>query len=211
MSWFVAIKNRLSGIPRLPVPGPSPAGRIQGVRDDWADLVRWNGKEREFAEFLETRRQARFGPAGISPRARNGGGPSYDPEEGLDRLRADYLRFLVRKRVLSADVRAFAKATMDWVNRRCDGVGPRFYRAAGIDKTTYSKIVSHPESYRPSKDTVLRMALAFQLSLEDATSYLGLAGFALSSSIPADRVWAACFERGVYRREEVESLLAELG
>lgn len=124
---------------------------------------------------------------------------------------ADYLRFLLKKRAFSADVRAFAKATMDWVNRRCDGVGPRFYRAAGIDKTTYSKIVSHPESYRPSKETVLRMALAFQLSLADATSYLGLAGFALSPSIPADRVWAACFERGVYRREEVESLLAELG
>jgi len=93
---------------------------------------------------------------------------------------------------------AFAQRIRNEVNRKFDGDAPAFYRAAGISRFQYSKLLSHPESSRPSKDTALRMALALQCSLDEASDLLALAGHALSPAIPEDRVWAACFAHGLY-------------
>ena len=104
---------------------------------------------------------------------------------------------------------AFSRAVREGVARVFGGDAPAFYRAAGITRFQYSKIVSHPERCHPSKDTVLRMALALRLSPDEAAAFLVLAGYALSPCLPADRVWAACFAHGLYHLPSVRRLLAK--
>ncbi len=111
-------------------------------------------------------------------------------------------------RPLTRDERgALARAVREGVARVFGGDAPVFYRAAGITRFQYSKIVSHPERYHPSKDTVLRMALAFRFPPDEAAAFLALAGFALSPSLPADRVWSLCLERGLWHLSSVLRLL----
>lgn len=111
-------------------------------------------------------------------------------------------------RPLTRDERgAFARAVREGVTRVFGGDAPAFYRAAGITRFQYSKIVSHPERCHPSKDTALRMALALLFPPDEAAAFLALAGFALSPALPADRVWALCFERGLWHLPSVLRLL----
>lgn len=106
-------------------------------------------------------------------------------------------------------IRSFARSVRDGVSRVYGGDAPAFYRAAGITRFQYSKLLSHPESRHPSKDTVLRMALALRFPPDEAAAFLALAGYALSPCLPADRVWAACFEFGLYHLPSVRRLLAK--
>lgn len=106
-------------------------------------------------------------------------------------------------------IRSFARSVRDGVSRVYGGDAPAFYRAAGITRFQYSKLLSHPESRHPSKDTVLRMALALRLSSAEAASFLALAGYALSPCLPADRVWAACFAHGLYHLPSVRRILVK--
>ena len=94
------------------------------------------------------------------------------------------------------------------VNEVYDGNPVPFYTAAGLDKSTYSKIMSHPER-KPAKDTVLAMAVALRMTLSEAESLLRLAGYALSPSMETDIVWRNCFVHGVHSLPEVHSLLAQ--
>lgn len=111
-------------------------------------------------------------------------------------------------RPLSRDERgAFSRAVREGVARVFGGDAPAFYRAAGITRFQYSKILSHPDRCHPSKDTVLRMALAFRFPPDEAAAFLALAGFALSPSLPADRVWSLSFERGLWHLPSVLRLL----
>ena len=71
---------------------------------------------------------------------------------------------------------AFAERMRTEVARRFDGDAPAFYRAAGVSRFQYSRLLSHPESFHPSKDTVLRMALAFRFSLSEAAEFLRVVG-----------------------------------
>ena len=105
--------------------------------------------------------------------------------------------------------RALASAIRRGVNRLFGGDAPAFYRAAGISRFRYSKMLSHPEKFPPSKETTLQMALAFRFPPDEAASFLALAGYALSPALPADRVWATCFEHGLYHLPSVRRLLAK--
>ena len=105
--------------------------------------------------------------------------------------------------------RALASAIRMGVNRLFGGDAPAFYRAAGISRFRYSKMLSHPERFRPSKEAALQMALAFRFPPDEAAAFLALAGYALSPALPADRVWSACFEHGLYHLPSVRRLLAK--
>ncbi len=65
------------------------------------------------------------------------------------------------------------------------------------------------EGYAPSKETAIAVALAARLTLDEARDLLHVAGYALSDSIPADIVYAACFRHQVYERAHVRALLGE--
>jgi hypothetical protein len=61
------------------------------------------------------------------------------------------------------------------------------YKDANIDRRLFSKIVSN-EGYTPTKGTVLALAIALKLNLDETTSFLKSAGYALSHSSKADLV-----------------------
>lgn len=61
------------------------------------------------------------------------------------------------------------------------------YKNANIDRRLFSKIISN-EGYSPTKGTVLALAIALKLNLDETTSFLKSAGYALSHSSKADLV-----------------------
>ena len=82
------------------------------------------------------------------------------------------------------------------------------FQTAGLDRRLFSKMVSY-EGYAPSKETAIAVALAARLTIDEARDLLHVAGYALSDSIPADIVYAACFRHRVYERAHVRALLGE--
>lgn len=97
----------------------------------------------------------------------------------------------------TCDPRAFSKRLQQGVREVHDGNPVAFYTAAGISRSAYSRLISHPDRH-PSKDTVLAMAAALRMTLPDAENFLRLAGYALSPHIPADLVWRRCFQTGIH-------------
>ena len=71
------------------------------------------------------------------------------------------------------------------------------YKRANMSRQLFSKIRSDP-NYRPTKKTVLALALSMQLSLDETSDLLRRAGFALSSSNKADVIVQYFIGRGIY-------------
>lgn len=83
---------------------------------------------------------------------------------------------------------------------------PQIYKRANIDRKLFAKI-RKDENYRPSRKTVIALALALQLSMDDAVDLLSRAGFALSPASTFDLIIRYCFENRVYNIIEVNSIL----
>lgn len=105
--------------------------------------------------------------------------------------------------------RAFTDRIRQGVRDVYGGNAVPFYRAAGITRSAYSRLVSHPERH-PSKDTALSMAAALKLDEKGVEEFLGLAGYALSPSYPEDAVWRICFRRGIHDLATIRSLLRQI-
>ena len=87
---------------------------------------------------------------------------------------------------------------------------PEIYRAAQIDRKLFSAICTKPH-YQPSRGTVIRLALALQLTLPEAMEFMERAGYALSSARPSDLVVTYYISRGVYDLMTIEAALYEIG
>ena len=83
------------------------------------------------------------------------------------------------------------------------------YKAAQVDKRLFSKIVSNHE-YKPSKDTVIALALALELSLEEANDMLSRAGYTFSHSNKRDIIIEFFFREKVYNLIDVNDVLHSL-
>ncbi len=94
--------------------------------------------------------------------------------------------------------------------RERGGDAPAIYKAARIDRRTYSSIISHP--FRPvAKRTAVQFAIALQLDRDGADELLRSAGFALSPSIPEDIVFAEAIAAGGGDLRSVSEKLYEYG
>lgn len=70
------------------------------------------------------------------------------------------------------------------------------YKRANISRKLFSKIRSHPD-YKPSKKTVIALAIALEFSLDDTLDFLKSAGFTLSDSLMFDRIIASFIADGI--------------
>lgn len=83
------------------------------------------------------------------------------------------------------------------------------YKAANIDRRLFSKIRSDSE-YHPQKQTILPLAVALRLNLQEAEDLLSRAGFAFSPVDTTDIIFKYCIEHSVYDLSKVEELIYEI-
>lgn len=85
---------------------------------------------------------------------------------------------------------------------------PQCYKRACLDRKLFSKICSNKD-YRPKKNTVLSLAIALQLNLDETRGFLESAGYALSHSILSDVIVEFYISKGFYDIYEINEVLFE--
>ena len=104
--------------------------------------------------------------------------------------------------------RSFAERMMYYIGKsgKRDSV---IYKKAQVDKRLYSKLMTS-NGYKPSLDTVIALALALELSLEEAEDLLSRAGYTLSHSRKRDVIIEYFFRERIYNLFDVNEVLTEL-
>ncbi len=87
---------------------------------------------------------------------------------------------------------------------------PEIYTKACMDRKLFSKIQSS-DDYQPRKYTVVRLALALELSLDETNEFMNNAGFALSRGKIKDLVIAYCIRNDMKSVSAVNEILEEWG
>jgi hypothetical protein len=98
------------------------------------------------------------------------------------------------------------KVLFDFIDKRGAASDAEIYKKAGIDRRHFSKIRSNPE-YRPSKNTVIALALALELNKKETDKLLSSTGYSLSDSETSDLVIQFCIERKIYEIDQVNYAL----
>ena len=84
------------------------------------------------------------------------------------------------------------------------------YKKADIDRKLFSKIRSNP-AYHPQKNTVIALALALELPIDEFNDMLARAEYALSPSSKGDLIVKFFVEHGVYDLMTINFTLDEYG
>lgn len=93
---------------------------------------------------------------------------------------------------------------------RSGRTNPEIYRAAGMDRKLFSAICAKPH-YQPSRGTVIRLALALELTLPEAMEFMERAGYAFSAARPGDLVVTYYISRGIHDVMIIEDALYKIG
>lgn len=108
-------------------------------------------------------------------------------------------------RVLDNLGESFQKRLLRMIDER--GMSdPEVYKRANLDRKLFSKIRCH-EDYIPKKKTIIALAIALRLNMDDTKDLLASAGLLLANNNKADVIVAFCIENGIYDIFEVNALL----
>ena len=83
---------------------------------------------------------------------------------------------------------------------------PEVYKRANVDRKLFSKIRCS-EDYIPKKRTIVALAIAMRLNLDDTRDLLAAAGLLLANNNRFDLIITFCIENGIYDVYEVNALL----
>lgn len=83
------------------------------------------------------------------------------------------------------------------------------YKAAQIDRRLFSKIMSDRQ-YKPAKDTAIAIAIALQLTLDEANDLLSRAGYTFSHSNKKDIIIEYFFREQIYKLDDINEVLFNL-
>ena len=82
------------------------------------------------------------------------------------------------------------------------------YNKVNIDRRLFSKIRSNVD-YHPSKETIILLGLALELSEDEIVDLLGLASYSLPMNSTYDLIIRFCFKEHIYNISTVNDLLYE--
>ncbi len=84
------------------------------------------------------------------------------------------------------------------------------YKKANVDRRLFSKLRNNP-AYHPSKQTVLALAIALRLSLDETVDLLSRAEYALSPGSKGDLIVKYFIEHGIFDIMTINFALEEYG
>lgn len=87
---------------------------------------------------------------------------------------------------------------------------PEVYKRANVDRKLFSKIRCS-EDYIPKKKTIVALAIALKLNLDDTRDLLASAGLTLTNNSKSDVIVSFCLENNIYDIFEVNALLFKFG
>jgi len=137
-----------------------------------------------------------------------------------DRYDSSAVASLMQKYNLSTTAPSFLKALDNTTNKsfvdtliiHINKKGMRdseVYKAAQIDRRLFSKIMSDRQ-YKPAKDTAIALAIALQLSLDEANDLLSRAGYTFSHSNKKDIIIEYFFRERIYKLGDINQVLFNL-
>ena len=101
--------------------------------------------------------------------------------------------------------KGFSATLFDYIDEKgADEVA--CYKRANVSRQTWHKIVSD-KHYRPTKNTVIALAISLQLNIDETQSLLASAGFILSKSSLFDVIIMFCIVKKIYDVFEIDSIL----
>lgn len=104
-----------------------------------------------------------------------------------------------------------AESFSDMLIRLIDEKGytcPEVYKRANVSRQTFSKI-KNKEEYRPTKETVIALAIGLKLNYDETVDFLKNAGYALSSNNKFDLIIRFYIENKNYDIFEINTVLFE--